>query len=84
MVGVTGFEPAASSSEDALCNIKKSIASRCSLGIFRVAAAADRLASSAKGQRFGGATQSRNLLWSQDAFLKMKKGAPVKVLRWSK
>ena len=23
--------------------------------------------------------QSRNLLWSQDAFLKMKKGAPVKV-----
>jgi len=39
--------------QQALCNIDISVASRCSLGNCRVAAAVIRLASSAKGQRFG-------------------------------
>ena len=39
-----------------LCNIEKFFASHGLLDIFRVAAAADRLASPAKGQRFAVAT----------------------------
>ena len=41
-----------------LCNIDKSVASRCSLGISRVAAAADRLAASATG----GASASQQVI----------------------
>ena len=64
---------------DALCNIKKSIASRCSLGIFCVAAAADPLPSSAAGSGRGRNPKQEPALVA-GCNSKKEKGAPFKVL----